>query len=123
MGDIAFATDLGMLSSGQVSHSVKLIFQNLKNAALVRSIANIHPVFSWFFYNVVFEHGPVKAQRLQHWNYTKEAVDSRLRSPPSEGLRDLWSRVVETAKTSAGLSLEEQYSDASGELSGRNTDY
>jgi cytochrome P450 len=114
MGDIAFATDLGMLSSGQVSHSVRLIFQNLKNSALVRGMSNIHPIFRWFFKDIVFEYGPVKAQRVQHWNYTKEAVDNRLRSPPSEGRRDLWTKVVETAKTPAGLSLEEQYSNASG---------
>lgn len=114
MGDIAFATDLGMLNSGEVSHTVKRIFQNLKNAALVRGISRVHPIFSWFFKNIVAEYGPVKAQRLEHWNYTKDAVDSRLRSPPADGRRDLWTKVVETAKTPAGLTLEEQYGDASG---------
>lgn len=113
MGDIAFATDLGMLSSGQVSHSVKLIFQNIQNAALVRGISKIHPLLQWVFKNIVFESGPVKALLLQHWAYTKDAVDHRLSLSTSMKRRDLWTKVVETAHTPAGLSLEEQYSNAS----------
>lgn len=60
-----------------------------------------------FFFNTDF----VRRKQLEHWNYSKDRVDRRLKHTPDRP--DLWTRILERSEGPDGLSVEEHHSVAS----------
>ncbi|EMF09938.1 cytochrome P450 [Sphaerulina musiva SO2202] len=111
MADICFAEDLGMLASGKLNEWVHLIFANVATGAVINCIKNLHPILEYIV-TYIYQHGPVKAKRIVHWNFTKDRMDRRTElDNPSR--QDLWSAIIKSSGRPGGLTLDEQHSNAS----------
>lgn len=100
-----------MLASGKLNEWVHLIFANVATGAVINCIKNLHPILEYIV-TYIYQHGPVKAKRIVHWNFTKDRMDRRTElDNPSR--QDLWSAIIKSSGRPGGLTLDEQHSNAS----------
>ncbi|KAI6908252.1 cytochrome P450 [Hortaea werneckii] len=111
MGDLTFGEGLNMLEDSEYSPWVKAIFGGIKNATFFRGIKLINALTSFVVEEIIFKSEVAREKQFEHWNYSKERVDRRLKSTPDRP--DLWSRILEKSDGPDGLSLEEHHSNAS----------
>lgn len=100
-----------MVASGKLNEWVHLIFANVRAGTVINCIKNLHPILETIV-TYIYQHGPVKAKRVTHWNFTKDRMDRRTElDNPSR--QDLWSAVIKSSGRPGGLTLDEQHSNAS----------
>ncbi|KAK4635985.1 Cytochrome P450 monooxygenase lcsI [Fulvia fulva] len=112
MGDLSFNEGLNMLEDGEYSSWVQAIFLGIKNTSQLRALKmsssfGKYIVDKWFFQSQFF-----RRKQAEHWNYSKDRVDRRLKMSPPER-PDLWSKILEKASGPDGLTIEEHRSLAS----------
>jgi cytochrome P450 len=113
MGDLTFAEDLGMLRGSEYSPWVTTIFYGPKRSAKFRTF-KLHSKFAnWLVEELVLRSDKVRQSQLEHWNYSKERVDSRLDITP--GRPDLWTKILAKGapEDKEGLSFGEHHANAS----------
>lgn len=113
MGDLTFAEDLGMLRGSEYSPWVTKIFSGLKRSAQFRTL-KLHSKFAnWLVEEIILNTDKVRQSQLEHWNYSKDRVDIRLKSTPDRP--DLWTKILAKGgpEHQEGLSLGEHYANAS----------
>lgn len=101
-----------MLEDGEYSSWVQAIFLGIKNTSQLRALKmsssfGKYIVDKWFFQSQFF-----RRKQAEHWNYSKDRVDRRLKMSPPER-PDLWSKILEKASGPDGLTIEEHRSLAS----------
>lgn len=82
-----------MLDNGEYSNWVKTIFLGIKADALFRAFRSINCVTRWITAQFLLNNRVIAMKQAQHWNYTAERVERRLKSTPDH--LDLWTKVME----------------------------
>ena len=111
MGDLTFAEGLNMLDDSEYSPWVKTIFAGIKHATLFRGVKAFSSLGNWFIEEVLFKNPNVRKKQKEHWDYSTERVDRRLKRTPDRP--DLWTKILEKSNGPDALSTEEHHSIAS----------
>ena len=111
MGDLTFNEGLGMLDGSEYSPWVKSIFAGIKAATFIRGIKIYNRFTRYLVDEWLLNNDTVRRKQLEHWNYSKDRVDRRLKRTPERP--DLWTKILEKSEGPDGLILEEHHSIAS----------
>ena len=99
-GDLTFSEGLNMLNDSEYSPWVKTIFASIKMATYFRAIQQLSCASRWLIQEVVFKSKAVRAKAWEHWRYTADRVDRRLKREPEHP--DLWTKVLEKDNEEGG---------------------
>ena len=110
-GDLTFSEGLDMLEEGEYSPWVKTIFAQIKVATLFRGITWYSGVGTYLLRNFIFKSKTVRQKQWEHWRYSSDRVDRRLKREPEHP--DLWTKILERGEKDGGLTLDEHHSNAS----------
>ena len=91
MGDLTFSEGLNMLEDSEYSPWVKMIFAGIKTATFFRAVKRLAKLFNYMIEEWLFKTNAVRQKQLEHWNYSKDRVDRRLKRTPEHP--DLWTKV------------------------------
>jgi cytochrome P450 len=110
MGDLTFGEGLNMLDDGEYSPWVKTIFLGIKAGTFFIALKMVNPIIDYFITNVLFKSKRIRQKQREHWSYTTERVDCRLKRTADRP--DLWGKIIQKSSGPDGLTLQEHYSDA-----------
>jgi cytochrome P450 len=111
IGELTFSENLNMLHDTKYSPWVENIFASIKLATQFRSIRQWHSSTQYLMDEVMAKTKTAERQMREHQRYTNERVDRRLQREPDQP--DIWSKILAKDGQVGGLSLDEQYSNAS----------
>lgn len=100
-----------MLEGSEYSPWVKTIFESIKTAALFRGVRYYSRLNNYLIEEVVKKGKSAQQKLRQHWRYTSDRVDRRLKREPEHG--DLWSKILAKDGEEGGLTYDEHLSNAS----------
>lgn len=100
-----------MLHDSKYSSWVDNIFAGVKVATMFRSLRQWHSSTRYLMDEVLVKTEGAQKQMRTHQQYTNERVDRRLQRQPEHP--DLWSKILAKNDEEGGLSMDEQYSNAS----------
>ncbi|KAK7755342.1 hypothetical protein SLS62_002568 [Diatrype stigma] len=107
MANFTFGQPLGMLENMELSPWVEGVFESVKVWPIVQ-IIQYYPILEALF--PLLEPKFVRTMRKNHFNWTVEHVDKRLRDGSDQP--DLWNLVLSAEKRGRGLSLDEMHNNA-----------
>lgn len=111
LGELTFSESLNMLHDSKYSSWVDNIFAGVKVATILRSLRQWRPSTRYLVDEVLAKTEGARKQMREHQEYTNERVNRRLQRTPE--LPDLWTRILAKQDSEGGLSMDEQYSNAS----------
>ena len=100
-----------MLEESEYSPWVKTIFASIKNATFFRGFGSYSRFNRLLLEQLVFKTKKVRKMGWEHWRYTTDRVDRRLKREPEHP--DLWSKILEKDESGGGLTKDEHDSNAS----------
>ena len=100
-----------MLEGSEYSPWVKTIFESIKRSTLFRGLRTYNRLFMYVIDEWIFKSEKVRDKAWEHWSYTTERVDRRLKREPEH--EDLWSKILEKEDTDGGMTRAEHESNAS----------
>lgn len=107
MANFTFGQPLGMLENMELSPWVQGVFDSVKVWPIVQ-IIQYYPILEALF--PILEPKYVRTMRKNHFSWTVERVDKRLRDGSDQP--DLWNLVLSAEKHGRGLSLDEMHNNA-----------
>jgi len=110
-GELTFSENLNMLHDNKFNSWIQNIFNGVKIATQFRSVRQWHSSTRYLMDEVLAKTEIAEKQIREHQRYTNDRVDRRLQREPE--VPDLWSRILSKDALSGGMTLDEQYSNAS----------
>lgn len=98
------------LDDSEYTPWVKAIFGGIKTGTLIRGVKMYNWLTRYLVDQFVLRSKVVQRKGWEHWNYTAERADRRLKRTPERP--DLWTKILERSDGPDGLSVEEHHSIA-----------
>ncbi|KAF6813197.1 cytochrome P450 [Colletotrichum sojae] len=109
MGDLTFGEGLGMLDGGRLTPWVQTLIDGIKLDAWIR-IAK-HFKIGDMLVEALMNTRTARAKHWEHFEHSKDRVDKRLAR--TDARPDFWSFILRKDADKGGLSMGEQYANAS----------